>query len=45
MTHLPYIAASYAIALIVVGWFTLDAWTRMGRAKHRLATLDRRTQR
>ncbi len=45
MTHLPFIVASYAITLVVVGWFTVDAWARMGRARRRLAALDRRPQR
>jgi hypothetical protein len=42
MTHLPYILASYGITLVVVGAFCVDAWRRSGRAKRRLAALDRR---
>ena len=45
MTHLPYILAAYGLTLAIVTGFALDAWTRMSRAKRRLATLDRRTPR
>jgi hypothetical protein len=42
MTHLPFIAASYALAVIVPGWLAVSAWSRLGRARKRLAALDPR---
>ena len=42
MTHLPYIAAAYALTLGGVGGFALTAWLRMGRATRKLAAVDRR---
>ena len=44
MTHLPFIAGSYALAVIVPAWLALSAWTRLGRARKRLAALDTRTR-
>jgi hypothetical protein len=45
MTHLPYIVAAYGLAVVVGGWFAVDAWLRMGRAGRRLAAVDPRAQR
>jgi hypothetical protein len=45
MTHLTYIMAAYAIAVVVAGWFAVDAGMRMGRARRRLAAIDPRGQR
>jgi hypothetical protein len=36
MTHLPYVAASYGLALLVGVAFAADAWLRMRRAARRL---------
>ena len=45
MTHLPYIAASYALALLIPGAFAVSAWTRMRAAARRLAAIDPRARR
>jgi hypothetical protein len=45
MTHLPFIAASYAIALLVLGGFGIGAWVRVGAARRRLAAIDPRRER
>ncbi|HET6184917.1 MAG TPA: hypothetical protein VFA03_15165 [Acetobacteraceae bacterium] len=45
MTHLPFIAGSYAIALLVPGWFAAAAWTRVRRAGRRLRAIDPRARR
>jgi hypothetical protein len=45
MTHLPYIAASYALAVVVAVIYGVDAWTRLGRARRRLAAIDPRAKR
>jgi hypothetical protein len=42
MTHLTYIMAAYGIGMLVAGGFAVDAWTRMGRARRRLAAIDPR---
>lgn len=42
MTHLPYIAASYGLAVVVAGWLSIDAWLRMRRAQTRLRAIDTR---
>jgi hypothetical protein len=42
MTHLPYIAASYGLALLVGAAFAIDAWLRTGRARRRLDAIDPR---
>jgi hypothetical protein len=42
MTHLPYIAASYALAVLVLGWFSIGTWVRVGVARKRLAAIDPR---
>ena len=42
MTHLPYIAASYGLALVLGVGFAVDAWLRVGRARRRLDAIDPR---
>ncbi len=42
MTHLPFIAGSYAATLLAIAAFGLGARQRLRRAKVRLAALDRR---
>jgi hypothetical protein len=41
MTHLPYVVASYALALMIPGTLALTAFLRMRAAQRRLATMDR----
>ena len=45
MTHLPYVAASYGLALLVGAAFAVEAWLRMRRAARRLETIDPRRNR
>jgi hypothetical protein len=45
MDHLTYIMAAYALAVLIGGGFAIDAWTRMGRARRRLAAIDPRESR
>ncbi len=45
MTHLPFIVASYAVALLVPAWFALTATLRLAAARRRLAAIDPRSQR
>jgi hypothetical protein len=45
MTHLPFIVASYGLTVVVGVAYAVDAWTRMGRARRRLAAIDPRTHR
>ncbi|MBN8901591.1 MAG: hypothetical protein J0H19_10365 [Rhodospirillales bacterium] len=45
MTHLPFIAASYALGVLVPVGFGIAAFLRMGRARRRLAAIDPRAQR
>ncbi|MCL2427734.1 MAG: hypothetical protein FWD12_00710 [Alphaproteobacteria bacterium] len=42
MTHLPFVAASYALGIVLPGAFALAAWRRMGVAARRLAAIDTR---
>ncbi|WP_122050293.1 heme exporter protein CcmD [Asaia bogorensis] len=42
MTHLPYIVASYAVTLAMIGAFTLPLVMRLRRARARLALLEQR---
>jgi cytochrome c biogenesis protein CcdA len=42
MTHLPYVAASYALGLGIPLAFALAAWTRLGAAQRRLRAIDPR---
>ncbi len=45
MTHLTYIIAAYALFVVIAGWFSVGAWTRMARARRRLAAIDPRARR
>jgi heme exporter protein D len=45
MTHLPFIAASYGLAALVMGGLGIGAWLRVGRARRRLAAIDPRRER
>ncbi len=45
MTHLPYIAAAYAIAIAVPLYFCLEALYRTRSARRRLAAIDTRRPR
>ena len=45
MTHLPYVAASYGLALLLGAGFAVEAWLRMRRAARRLEAIDPRRQR
>ena len=42
MSHLPFIAAAYALGIAVPLWFGLGAWTRLRAAARRLAAVDPR---
>ncbi len=42
MTHLPYIAAAYALAVLVPAAYGLAAMRRLRQARARLAALDPR---
>ena len=45
MTHLPFVAASYALGVLVPLLFGVAAFTRMGTARRRLAAIDPRVNR
>ncbi len=45
MTHLTYIIAAYGLFVVVAVWFSAAAWTRMARARRRLAAIDPRAPR
>jgi hypothetical protein len=45
MTHLPFIATSYALGVLVPLLFGIAAFTRMGTARRRLAAINPRAQR
>ena len=45
MTHLPFIAASYVLGVLVPLIFGVAAFTRMGAARRRLAAIDPRAHR
>jgi hypothetical protein len=42
MTNLPHIAAAYALAVVLGGYFAAAAWLRLRRARRRLAGLEPR---
>ena len=42
MTHLPYIAAAYALCALVLAALSLGAWRRHAAARRLLARLDPR---
>jgi hypothetical protein len=45
MTHLPYIAGSYALGLLIPGGLAWAAWARMRAAARKLAAIDPRAGR
>ncbi len=45
MTHLPYIAGSYALGLLVPAGFAISAWIRVRAAARRLAAIAPRVRR
>jgi heme exporter protein D len=45
VTHLPYVTASYGLALLVGVAFAVDAWLRVRRARRRLEAIDPRRNR
>jgi cytochrome c biogenesis protein CcdA len=45
MTNLPYIAAAYAIGIVVPSYFAVAAWLRVGAARRKLAAIDPRAHR
>jgi hypothetical protein len=45
MTHLPFIAAAYALGILIPVAFAVDAFRRMGAAKRRLDAIDPRRNR
>jgi len=42
MTHLPYIAAAYAIGIVVPLFFTIDSLLRVRSAQRKLDAIDPR---
>ena len=42
MTHLPFIAGSYALGILIPAGFALAAFLRLGAARRRLAAIDPR---
>jgi hypothetical protein len=45
VTHLPFVAGSYALGLLIPGAFALAAWIRMRGAARQLAAIDPRARR
>lgn len=44
MTHLPFIAGSYALGILLPAGFALSAYLRLGAARRRLAAIDPRVR-
>jgi len=44
MTNLPYVAASYALGVLIPAGFALAAFLRVGAARRRLAAIDPRAR-
>jgi cytochrome c biogenesis protein CcdA len=44
MTHLPFVAAAYSLGVGVPLVYAVAAWTRLGKARRRLAAIDPREQ-
>lgn len=42
MTHLPYIAAAYALGVLVPAVFGINAWLRASAARRKLAAIEPR---
>ena len=45
MTHLPFVAASYALGIFIPGAYAIAAYARMRNARLRLAAIDPRQHR
>jgi len=45
MDHLPYIAGSYALGILIPGILAITAFLRVGAARRRLAAIDPRANR
>jgi hypothetical protein len=45
MRHLPFVVASYGLAVLVLGGFGVGAWVRVGAARQQLAAIDPRRER
>jgi hypothetical protein len=45
MTHWPFIGAAYALGVLIPLVFGISAFTRMGTARRRLASIDPRSHR
>jgi hypothetical protein len=45
MSHWPFVAASYALGVLIPLGFGIAAFTRMGTARRRLALIDPRVHR
>jgi len=45
VTHLPFIAASYALGVLIPLVFGLSAWQRSAAARRKLAAIDPRRAR
>ncbi|HEY3846015.1 MAG TPA: hypothetical protein VGL95_02745 [Acetobacteraceae bacterium] len=44
MTHLPFVAGSYALGILIPAGFALAAFVRLGAARRRLAAIDPRAR-
>ncbi len=44
MTHLPFVAGSYALGILIPAGFALAAFLRLGAARRRLAAIDPRAR-
>jgi hypothetical protein len=42
MTHLPFIAAAYGLAVALAAAYAVGAWRRLATARRKLAALDPR---
>jgi hypothetical protein len=42
MTHLPFIAGSYSLAILALGGLGATAWIRLNAARRLLAVIDPR---
>jgi hypothetical protein len=45
VTHLPFVAAAYAMGILLPLAFTVDAFRRIGAARRKLAAIDPRQSR
>lgn len=45
MTHLPFIAAAYALGVLVPVGYAIAAWQRAAAARRKLAAIDPRAPR